>query len=74
MAKYFTALVYLTKTENGQQLEKWVKYHNIKNDGLAITKFVAFIESKFPQARYINFYDKHSRRYHSRRYIQNQQA
>lgn len=48
---------------------KFVKYHNINIDNLA--RFKKFVKGKFEKARYVNFYDKDTKQFIRREYVNN---
>lgn len=66
MSQQLTAIIYTTTPQvNGQQ---FLKYRNITNTPAAVDRFLKFA-SKFPGARHVNFYDKATRKFVRREYI-----
>ena len=45
------------------------KYHTIQYNDIKIEKFAKFVKREFPNAQYINFYDKDTRAYLDRLYL-----
>lgn len=62
MEKYETAICFFLKDENKLPL----KYRNIKNRA----NFERFIQSRWPGVHYINWYNKESKAYQGRTWLQ----
>lgn len=67
--KYFNAIIY-TQQPEGVKRGHFQKYHAIKNTQQHISNFLAFAKQKFPSAQYVNFYNKETKRFIERIYLE----
>ena len=65
--KYFNCIVIVPDADgkvNGK------KYHAIKNTPVHIGNFLSFAKKKFPLAQHVNFYNKETKSYVERIYLE----
>lgn len=75
MPKFFYKIAYLnaiiyTAESSGNTGGHFQKYHSIKNTPVHISKFCAFAKGKFPSAKHVNFYNKETKRFVERIYLE----
>lgn len=63
---YLVALVFVP--DDAPQFKKY--QHSIKDKIHYITKFCSDMKKKFPGARYVNFYYKHTQKFKERIYLE----
>jgi hypothetical protein len=65
--KYFNCIVIVPDVDGKPQGKK---YHNIRNNNFTISKFLGFAKGKFPNATHVNFYNKVSKSFVERIYLE----
>lgn len=72
MPKFLYQINYFNAIVCCLDAEKWSfkKYHNIRNTDKHLSNFLAFAKDKFPGAQYVNFYNKDTKRFYERIYLE----
>jgi hypothetical protein len=64
--KYFNCIAF--GMESGK--ERFIKYHSVKNTDHHREQFIQFLKNKFPFVQYVNFYDKETKKFYERVYLE----
>lgn len=67
--RYFNCIVFCAEKE-GRKATNFLKYHGIKNTDRHKGKFLSFVKKKFPSAQHVNFYDKETKSFIEKIYLE----
>lgn len=68
MVRYFTAIAYRESILDGDNC--FLKYHNIRDNPATVAAFCKMLKEKFPTVLYVNLYDKKTRAFVERIYLE----
>ena len=67
--EYFNAIIY-TANPDGNRGGHFQKYHSIRNTPHHVGKFLQFAKEKFPSAQHVNLYNKETKQFVERIYLE----